>query len=106
MNMNGFWSAFLSQDNSMVHTPYAAMLIAFALASPIICLSCGAVVFHVFIMGKGLDAPTVNLLLGMLGAATGGVISAGISMFSKTTFNQITKEVLPTVPADKGIKPD
>lgn len=79
-----FWQEFMKGDSDQVHTPYAAMAIAFLLAAPIVALSSAAVVYHVFIKDKGLDAPTVNLLLGMLGAATGGVISAGATMFSKT----------------------
>ena len=50
-------------------------------------------------MKKGLDGPTVNLLLGMLGAATGGL---GASMFSKTTFSQtiagVEGKVVPPSP--------
>ena len=80
----GFWANFMAGDSNQVHTPYAAMALAFLLATPIVALSCAAVIHHVFIKDKGLDAPTVNLLLGMLGAATGGVISAGATMFSKT----------------------
>ena len=79
-----FWAEFMKGDSDQVHTPYAAMAIAFLLATPIVTLSSAAVIYHVFIKGKGLDPPTVNLLLGMLGAATGGVISAGATMFSKT----------------------
>jgi hypothetical protein len=84
MLMKGFWAEFMKGDSDQVHTPYAAMAIAFLLASPIIALSCACVIQHVFIMKKGLDGPTVNLLLGMLGAATGGILGAGATMFSKT----------------------
>ena len=80
----GFWKKFMQGDSEQVHTPYAAMLLAFIMATPVVLLSSSAVIYHVFIKDKGLDAPTVNLLLGMLGAATGGVISAGATMFSKT----------------------
>ncbi len=80
-----FWREFMKGDSDQVHTPYAAMAIAFVLATPIVALSCAAVINHIFVKGRPLDSPTVNLLLGMLGAATGGVISAGVSMFSKTT---------------------
>jgi hypothetical protein len=88
--MKSFWREFVKGDNSIVHTPYAAMAIAFVLATPIITLSTAAIIYHVFLKGKGLDAPTVQLLLGMLGAATGGVVSAGVSMFSKITTSQVT----------------
>lgn len=88
--MKGFCREFVNGDNSVVHTPYAAMAIAFVLATLIIALSTAAIIFHVFIKGKGLDGPTVQLLLGMLGAATGGMISAGVSMFTKTTFSSVT----------------
>ena len=70
-----------------MHTPYflmaGGMALAFILATPIIVLASLCVIQHVFIMKKGLDASTVNLLLGMLGAATGGIISAGATIFSK-----------------------
>jgi hypothetical protein len=78
-----FWQEFLKLDNSQVHTPYAAMAIAFILAAPIICLSCAGVIYHVFWLRKGLDGPTVELLKVMLGAATGGVIGSGATMFSR-----------------------
>ena len=79
-----FVKEFMRGDSDQVHTPYAAMFLASLLALPIIVLACACVVQHVFIMKKGLDGPTVNLLLGMLGAATGGIITAGATMFSKT----------------------
>jgi hypothetical protein len=82
--MKDFWQNFMKGDSDQVHTPYAAMALAFLMATPIVLLSSACVIQHVFVMHKGLDAPTVNLLLGMLGAATGGVISAGATMFSKT----------------------
>jgi len=103
-----FWREFVKGDSSIVHTPYAAMAIAFLLATPIIALSTAAVIFHVFIKGKGLDGPTVQLLLGMLGAATGGVISAGISMFTKTTISSVTATggiPLPDGPTSPRAKP-
>lgn len=81
----GFFRDFCETDSSKVDSRYGTMLLAFVLSIPIVCLSCACVVQHVFIMRKGLDAPVVNLLLGMLGAATGGFLSAGAGMFSKVT---------------------
>jgi len=77
-----FWKELWSGDNSKVNT---AAVIALILATPVIALSSAAVIYHVFLLKKGLDGPVVNLLLGMLGAATGGVGAMGVSMFSKTT---------------------
>lgn len=93
--MNGFWREFMKGDASQVHTPYAAMAIAFLLATPIVVLSLAVVINHIFVHGRPLDGPTVQLLLGLLGAATGGVISAGATMFSKTTLTSITGMNLP-----------
>jgi hypothetical protein len=105
--MKGFWREFISGDNSIVHTPYAAMAIAFILATPIVTLSCAAIIYHVFVLHKAIDGPIVNLLLGMLGAATGGVIGAGASTFAKTTINQVshvmTEDVMPG--EGKNIRP-
>lgn len=85
-----FWKGFLSQDRSDVHTPYAMVLIAFCLATPIFVLSVAVIIEHIFIRGQKLDPPTVQLLLGLLGSATGGVVSAGVSMFSRTTYTNVT----------------
>ena len=53
-------------------------------------LASACVIYHVFILHKGIDAAVSNLLLGMLGAATGGIGAMGVSMFSKTTMSQFT----------------
>jgi hypothetical protein len=95
----GFWQEFMKGDSDQVHTPYAAMAIAFLLATPIIALSSAAVIYHVFIKDKGVDPPTVNLLLGMLGAATGGIVAMGASAFSKTAMSCLTSVGAPGGPA-------
>ena len=82
--MKGFWQGFMSADSDRIYSPYAAMALAYFLAAPVMALSSACVIKHVFLMGKGLDAPTVNLLLGMLGSATGVVLGAGATVFSKT----------------------
>lgn len=95
--MKGFWrviknfgAGFVSQDNSKTNTPYAAMFWAFLLATPIVCLACSIIITHFYIRGKPLDAPTVDLLKYLLGAATGIVFGAGASVFSRTTLTNIT----------------
>ncbi len=77
-----FWREFIGGNNDVVHSPTVVVaFIAVVLATPVVLLASATVVFHVFVLKKGLDAPTVNLLLGMLGAATGGL---GASLYSKS----------------------
>ena len=82
-----FWREFVSGSNQIVNS---MAVLALVLAAPVVAIASAAIIFHVFILKKGLDGPTVNLLLGMLGAATGGL---GVSMFSKTTFSQTIASV-------------
>ncbi len=77
-----FWREFLSGNNDLVNSPTVIITaLGFVLAAPVMGLSYAAVYHHVWTLKKGLDGPTVNLLLGMLGAATG---TLGASMFSKS----------------------
>ena len=91
-----FWREFVSGSNQIVNS---MAVLAVVLAAPVVAIASASIIFHVFILKKGLDGPTVNLLLGMLGAATGGL---GASMFSKTTFNQtiasVEGKVVPSSP--------
>jgi len=93
----GFWSEFVSQDSSVVHSPtVVTAFIMVVLATPIVTLACATVIFHVFMMRKGLDIPTVHLLLGLLGAATGGL---GASFFARpnttTIATGIAEDLVP-----------
>ena len=104
--MKNFWREFLSGDNSVVHSPTVLMsFISLVLATPIVVFSLDALWFHIFSLRKGLDGPSVNLLLGLLGAATGGLGTT--AYFSKTTMSQITSvgamgEAGPGPPAIKA----
>lgn len=94
MRKGWFWRELWSGDNSKVNT--MAVFAAF-LAGPIVLLAIAAIIFHVFIKGKGLDSPTVQLFLGLLGAATGGL---GASMFSRSLGGRF-----PGVGPPEGWKP-
>jgi hypothetical protein len=87
--MKGFWKDFVSGDNSVVHSPTVIMaFVGIVLATPIVLFSLDAAYFHIFTLKKGLDGPSVNLLLGLLGAATGGLGTT--AYFSKTTMTNIS----------------
>lgn len=82
MAIKGFWREFVSGNNEVVHSPTVIIAgVGLILAAPVVALSSATVIYHVFLLRKGLDPATVNLLLGMLGAATGGLI--GGSLYSK-----------------------
>lgn len=106
----GFWKNLVSSDNSLVHTPYVfATIIIIGLATPIVMLSIFVVIYNIFYFHKPLDDPTTRLLLGLLGAVTGGMASA---LFARTTsfFSQTTTEssqsVQTRVPEKGAPKPD
>jgi len=88
--MKGFWGHFWSGSNATVNTGAVLAAGAIILATPVIILAGACVIHHVFVLNKGLDGPVSNLLVAMLGAATGTVFGGagalGVSMFSKTTF--------------------
>ena len=85
----GFWKEFAKQNSDIVHSPTILMaFISLVLATPIVVFSLNAAYFHIFTLRKGLDGPSVNLLLGLLGAATGGLGTT--AYFSKTTMSQVT----------------
>ena len=89
-----FLKSLFSQDNSVIHTPYViAAFVVIALATPIVFLSSIIVIYNVFYLHRPLDGPQTQLLLGLLGAATGGLATA---LFSKTTtyFSQSTQSGL------------
>lgn len=87
-----FFKELWKKDGSNVYTPYVYMCIAFILATPIIGFSCAIIYQHIFVMKHALDAPTVQLLLGILGSVTGGIIGSGISMITRTTISQISNK--------------
>ncbi len=92
-----WWQEFWSADQSQVHTPQAVLTII----GTVLMLFCLVLLpYHCFYHGKGIDAETVKLILGLLG---GGVLNAGASYFSKTTVSQVTKEIAPG--DNKDIKP-
>lgn len=63
-------------------------VIGVVLAAPVACISFLALMYDIFYLGKGLTGSAVQLLLGLLTAATGGL---GVSMFSRTTmFSQVS----------------
>ncbi len=82
MKIGDFMHHLLSADSSVVHSPYAFAVGILLLATPVATLSMGIILYTVFWRGRPLDGPMVQLLLGLLGAATGGF---GVSMFSRTT---------------------
>ncbi len=89
----GFWKEFVNGDNSVVHSPTVLMaFVGLVLATPIVIFSLNAAYFHIFALRKGLDGPVVNLLLGLLGASTGGLGTT--AYFSKTTMTNITSSGL------------
>ena len=99
-----FWKEFVSGDNSVVHSPTVIMaFVGLILATPIVLFSLNAAYFHIFALRKGLDGPCVNLLLGLLGAATGGLGTT--AYFSKTTMTNITSSGLPDAGAPPKAKP-
>lgn len=67
-----FWREFFSSSNEKVNSP---TVIASLLAVPIMLLAMAILIYHSFILGKGLDSNVVNLILGLLG---GGGIGYGI----------------------------
>jgi len=68
----GFWKEFVSGDNTRVNTP---TVIATILTIPVIILALAALVFHIFILGRGLDSQAVALILGLMG---GGGLGYGL----------------------------
>ena len=94
-----FWSDFVSSDNSTVHTP---MVILSVIGVCIMVLSIALLIYHCFWHGKGLDAETVKLILGLLG---GGVLNAGASYFSKTGSSYFSKTATTTI-AGSGVQPE
>ncbi len=84
-----FWKEFVSANSDVVHSPTILMaFISLILATPIVVFSLNALYYHIFTLQKGLDGPSVNLLLGLLGSATGGLGTT--AYFSKTTMSQVT----------------
>ncbi len=67
-----FWREFFSSSNEKVNSP---TVIASVLAAPIMLLAMAILIYHSFILGKGLDSNVVTLILGLLG---GGGIGYGI----------------------------
>jgi hypothetical protein len=91
----GFWREFFSGDNSKVNT---MAVISIVLAAPVVLLSSAALIYHIFILKKGLDSPSVQLLIAMLTAATGGL---GASLFSRSTFRSTLSNIVnPGPPPD------
>ena len=95
MKPKTFWTEFFSGDNSKVNT---MAVVCIVLAAPVVVLASAALVYHIFMLHKGLDSPSVQLLIAMLTAATGGL---GASMFSRSTLSVVSKyqeENLPPPP--------
>ncbi|MHB8071521.1 MAG: hypothetical protein ACYDHF_06180 [Candidatus Cryosericum sp.] len=77
-----WWREFWKWDPGTVNqATVLAAAFGVLLAAPVQGLCFAAVYQHVWILKKGLDGPTVNLLIAMLTAATG---SLGLPMFSKS----------------------
>src|SRR5208337_3882724 len=85
--MKDFFHHLLSADQSVVNS---MTVLAILLAAPVMLLCFMVVVNEVWFLHKGLTPQVTQLLQVMMGAATGGVIGQGVSMFSKTTMNQVT----------------
>ena len=86
-----FLKNLASADNDTVNTPYViGVFIVLCLATPVAMLSMSVVVNHIFLNHQKLDSPTVQLLLGLLGAATGGIASA---LLSKGSWSQMTTRI-------------
>ncbi len=104
--MKGFWGHLWSGSNATVNS---ATVLAVALVTLVTALASACIIFHVFILRKGIDGAVSNLLLGMLGAATGGIGAMGVSMFSQTTLSQFTSIESPEAPPQppvKAVKPE
>src|SRR5208337_4227119 len=95
--MKDFFHHLLSADQSVVNS---MTVLAILLAAPVMLLCFMVVVNEVWFLGKGLTPQVTQLLQVMMGAATGGVIGQGVSMFSKTT--TITGEVPQPAPPPAG----
>jgi len=85
--MKAFLRNLMSSDHSVVNS---MTVLALLLAAPMVLLASACVIYHVFILKKGIDGPVGTLLTYMIGAATGGVLGQGVSMFSRTTMSQVT----------------
>ena len=82
MRKEGFWAEFLSSSNETVNTSTVLVfLFSVFLSAPIVGFSLKALYFHIFTLRKGLDGPSVQLLIALLTAATG---SLGGIMYSRT----------------------
>lgn len=74
-----FWREFFSGSNVRVNT---WTVVGIVIAAPFAGLAFVALIYHIFILGKGLDSPSVQLLIATLGVSGGGL---GASLFSRTT---------------------
>jgi len=77
-----FFHHLLSADQSVVNSMTVLVLM---LTAPVMLLCFLVVVNEVWIQGKGLTTQVGTLLNVMMGAATGGVIGHGVSMFSQSS---------------------
>lgn len=85
--MKSFLKNLLSASSSEVHSPYGFALLTMLLATPVVVIAMVILARNYLVMGRALDSPGVQLILGLLTAATGGF---GVSMFSRSTFSQFT----------------
>lgn len=80
--MKDFFRQLLSADQSTVNS---MTVLAIILSAPVMVLCFAVIVNEVWILGKGLTQQVGSLLNVMMGAATGGVIGHGVSMFSQSS---------------------
>lgn len=99
-----FSREFVKLDNTNVYTPYAAIALSLALATPVVIIAFSIIITNFFIRGRALDPPTVDLLKYLLGAVTGIVAGAGATIFSKTTMTNVVGSIGTSMP--KAPKPD
>ncbi len=78
-----WWKEFWKNDPTLVDSrPIWAAFFGILLATPTMGFCFAAAYHHIWTLKKGLDGPTVNLLIAMLAAGTSSV---GIPMLNKSS---------------------
>jgi hypothetical protein len=90
--LKSFWAEFFSGNNAKINS---MAVISLLIAAPVVLLASAALIYHIFLLHKGLDSPSVQLLVAMLTAATGGL---GASMFSRSTLSVVSRYQEENIP--------
>ncbi len=96
--MKDFLKNLLSASSREVHSPYAFALATLVLAAPVAVIAMIILTRNYLVLGRPLDSPGVQLILGLLTTATGGF---GASMFAKTT-TTVIGEIPQAAPPPAG----